>query len=88
MRYCSIALAFTVALALGACGSSTTDRAASGAGIGAGTGAVVGAISAELGAIPGALIGAGVGGANRGRDQPAPDRSRPADLALTGSDLA
>lgn len=52
-----------VALALGACGSSTGDRTVSGAGIGAGTGAAVGAIFGGIGAIPGALIGAGAGGA-------------------------
>lgn len=47
---------------LGACGSSTGDRAVTGAGIGAGTGAAVGAItSMSMGT--GALIGAGVGAA-------------------------
>lgn len=48
------------ALALGACGTTTTDRAVSGAGIGAGVGAVGGLL---LGApVEGALIGAAVGG--------------------------
>jgi osmotically inducible lipoprotein OsmB len=54
-----VAAAFS-ALALGACGTTTTDRAASGAGIGAGVGAVGGLL---LGApVEGALIGAAVGG--------------------------
>jgi len=49
------------ALALGACGSSTTDRTASGAGVGAAGGAAAGAVLGGVGAVPGALIGAGVG---------------------------
>jgi osmotically inducible lipoprotein OsmB len=51
------------AVALGGCGTSTTDRSLSGAGIGAGTGALVGLAFGGVGAIPGALIGAGAGGA-------------------------
>ncbi len=49
-------------LALGACGTSTTDRAISGGGIGAGTGA---AGTALLGGNPvtGALVGGAVGAA-------------------------
>ena len=52
-----------MAAALAGCGSSTTDRSLSGAGIGAGTGALVGLAFGGVGAIPGALIGAGAGGA-------------------------
>jgi osmotically inducible lipoprotein OsmB len=56
------ALATTLSLsllALGACGSSTTDRAISGGGIGAGAGAIGGWL---LGApVEGALIGGAVG---------------------------
>ncbi|MBU0724099.1 MAG: hypothetical protein KJ904_01210 [Alphaproteobacteria bacterium] len=48
---------------LAACGNSTQDRAAGGAGVGAASGAAVGALFGGIGAIPGALIGAGVGGA-------------------------
>jgi hypothetical protein len=52
-------------LALGACGTTTTDRALSGAGIGAGVGA---AGSAVTGGSPltGALLGGAVGGAAGG----------------------
>jgi len=46
---------------LGACGSSTGDRALSGAGIGAATGATVGALTGGLSVGTGALIGAGLG---------------------------
>jgi len=56
---------------LGACGSSTGDRALSGAGIGAGTGAAVGAVTG-MSVGTGALIGAGLGagaGALTDRDQ-------------------
>ncbi len=49
-------------LALAACGTSTTDRAISGAGIGAGLGAAGAAITdGDVGT--GALIGAGAGAA-------------------------
>jgi hypothetical protein len=51
-----------VMLALAACGTTTEDRAASGAGIGAGTGAAIGALFGGVGAIPGALVGAAIGG--------------------------
>ena len=46
---------------LSACGSSTGDRAASGAGIGAAAGVVVGAVTG-LSLVEGALIGAAAGG--------------------------
>ena len=48
-------------LALTACGTTTTDRAVSGAGIGAATGAVIGAVTG-LGPLAGAAIGGAVGG--------------------------
>jgi hypothetical protein len=49
---------------LAACGTSTTDRALSGAGIGAGVGAVGGAIAGDP--LTGALIGGAVGAAAGG----------------------
>ena len=51
-------------LALSACGTTTTDRALSGAGIGAATGAVGGALlgSPATGALIGGAAGAAVGG--------------------------
>jgi hypothetical protein len=49
-------------LLLGACGTDTTDRGVSGAGIGAAGGAAIGAIFGGVGALPGAIIGAAVGG--------------------------
>jgi osmotically inducible lipoprotein OsmB len=48
------------ALMLSACGSTTTDRAASGAGIGAAAGAVTGAIFGAP--LIGAAVGAAAGG--------------------------
>lgn len=48
-------------LALGACGSSTSDRALSGAGIGAGAGALGGALTGNP--VEGALIGGAIGAA-------------------------
>lgn len=50
-------------LALGACGSSTSDRALSGAGIGAGVGALGGALTGNPveGAVIGGALGAGAG---------------------------
>jgi osmotically inducible lipoprotein OsmB len=62
MTFGKIALAAAVTLGLAACGSTTEDRAASGAGIGAASGAAIGAVFGGIGAIPGALIGAAVGG--------------------------
>ena len=49
-----------VLFALNACGSSTSDRAISGAGIGAGVGAVGGLLLGDP--VDGALLGAAVGG--------------------------
>ena len=61
-----IALAATMSLsllALGACGTSTSDRALSGGAIGAGAGAVGGALlgSPLEGALIGGAVGAGAG---------------------------
>ena len=57
----NVIAAVVIALSLSACGSTTEDRAVSGAGIGAAGGAAIGALFGGVGAIPGALIGAGVG---------------------------
>lgn len=59
----STALLFGALLALGACGSSTGDRAISGAGIGAGVGALGGwMVGAPVeGALIGGAVGAGTG---------------------------
>ena len=57
-----ILLASTLALSaltLGGCGTTTGERAGSGALMGAAGGALIGSLSAQAGA--GALIGAGVG---------------------------
>jgi osmotically inducible lipoprotein OsmB len=58
------ALAALAALGLTACGTSTSDRALSGAGIGAGAGAVGGALlgSPGTGAVLGGALGAAAGG--------------------------
>ena len=60
MKRVTLATCLALALlALGACGSSTTDRALSGGGIGAGVGALGGLV---VGApVEGALIGGAVG---------------------------
>jgi osmotically inducible lipoprotein OsmB len=60
MKYIAIFVVVAVAIfTLSACGSSTSDRAISGAGIGAGVGAVGGLL---VGApVEGALIGGAVG---------------------------
>ena len=55
------ALVFGLSLFVTACGSSTGDRAVSGAGIGAGIGTIVGAVTG-LSLLEGALIGAAAGG--------------------------
>ncbi len=62
MKFTSLVLVSAVAaFSLSACGSSTQDRAISGAGIGAGVGAIGGLL---VGApLEGALIGGAVGGA-------------------------
>ena len=55
-------LAVGAPLLLSGCGTNTTDRTVSGAGIGAATGAVVGAVT-PLTPIGGALLGGAIGGA-------------------------
>ena len=57
-------LAAAALLTLGACGTSTTDRALSGAGIGAGVGAAGGLLMGDP--LTGALIGGAVGAAAGG----------------------
>lgn len=57
----TVAIAASAALFLSACGTETSDRAISGAGIGAGAGAVVGAVTG-LTMLEGALLGAAAGG--------------------------
>ncbi len=52
--------AIVATLSLAACGTTTSDRAISGAGIGAAGGAAVGAITGEP--LTGALIGGAAGG--------------------------
>tara|TARA_R110001592_G_scaffold64194_4_gene197432 strand:+ start:7604 stop:7867 length:264 start_codon:yes stop_codon:yes gene_type:complete len=64
MISCAFAwLVMTAALGVSACGSSTSDRALSGAGIGAGIGAVGGLLvgAPVQGAAIGAAVGAGTG---------------------------
>jgi peptidoglycan hydrolase-like protein with peptidoglycan-binding domain len=61
MRHLKICLALGGALLVAACGSSTEDRAVSGAGIGAAAGTVIGAVTG-FGLIQGALVGAAAGG--------------------------
>ena len=64
MRRMALATSLSLALlALGACGSSTTDRAISGGGIGAGAGALGGwLVGAPVeGALIGGAVGAGAG---------------------------
>lgn len=56
-----IALVCASALALAACGSTTTDRAISGGAVGAATGAVAGALIPGLSVVGGTVIGAGLG---------------------------
>ena len=64
MKLISLSILAAIALfALSACGSSTSDRALSGAGIGAGAGAVGGLLLGDpvTGAIVGGALGAGAG---------------------------
>ncbi len=65
MSKLKIVPAFALALAVGACGTNTADRAGSGAAIGAGTGAVIGAVASGIAIWPAALVG-GVLGAGAG----------------------
>jgi hypothetical protein len=59
------------AIALAACGTTTTERALTGGAIGAGAGALVGSGSGEAGtgALLGGAIGAGVGAATTPSDR-------------------
>lgn len=59
MRYTIPTLALVLLLGLSACGTTTGQRAGSGALMGAGGGALIGSLSGDAGA--GALIGAGAG---------------------------
>ncbi len=61
MKRMALVAALAATTGLAACGTSTTDRALSGAGIGAAGGAAVGALSGDP--MTGALLGAGVGAA-------------------------
>jgi hypothetical protein len=57
----ALPLLVVMAFGLAACGTSTVDRATSGAGTGAVIGAIVGAVT-PIGPGIGALAGAGIGG--------------------------
>jgi uncharacterized membrane protein len=59
MKHSIIPLALSASLVFAGCGTTTTQRAASGAAMGAAGGALVGSMSANAGR--GALIGAGAG---------------------------
>lgn len=65
-----VTLGITTLLLLTACGSKTSDRAISGAGIGAGVGAVSGALmgSPATGALVGGAVGAAAGGLTKQED--------------------
>lgn len=65
MSKLKIVPALALALAVGACGTNTVDRAGSGAAIGAGTGAVIGAVASGIAVWPAALVG-GIVGAGAG----------------------
>jgi osmotically inducible lipoprotein OsmB len=63
--FANVAVALALAALVAACGSSTTDRTLSGAGIGAAGGAAVGAVTGGnplTGALLGGAAGAAVGG--------------------------
>lgn len=62
MKVLPIATVLCAALALGACGTSKTDRALSGGAIGAGAGAAVGGLTGGS-VLGGALIGGAAGAA-------------------------
>lgn len=69
------------ALAVSACGSSTSDRALSGAGIGAGAGAALGAVTGGS-VLGGAAIGGAAGCRGRRSDQGRRYQPRQAGVAL------
>jgi uncharacterized membrane protein len=66
----NVTLSIAAILLLAACGSKTSDRALSGAGIGAGVGAVSGALmgSPVTGAVVGGAVGAAAGGLTKQED--------------------
>jgi osmotically inducible lipoprotein OsmB len=66
----SVGVLFVAGLALAGCGTTTTDRAVSGAGIGAAGGAVAGALVGDplIGAAAGAAVGGAVGAATDSND--------------------
>ena len=78
MKFLAIVLIMSAALfAVTACGSTTSDRAISGAGIGAGVGAVGGLLLGDP--VDGALIGAAVGGGTGALTKPSQvDLGKPA----------
>jgi hypothetical protein len=65
MHWKSVAAVAVLTLGLAGCGTTTGDRAVSGAGIGAAGGAIIGAVTgtAATGAAIGALSGAAIGAA-------------------------
>ncbi|MFA6280021.1 MAG: YMGG-like glycine zipper-containing protein [Bdellovibrionales bacterium] len=68
LNYATLSIAILVLLS--ACGSKTSDRTLSGAGIGAGVGAVSGALmgSPATGALVGGAVGAAAGGLTKQED--------------------
>ncbi|MBL0318512.1 MAG: hypothetical protein IPP74_04365 [Alphaproteobacteria bacterium] len=67
----NVVVAMAVFTLVSGCGTSTTDRALSGAGIGAGVGAVSGAVvggDPVTGAVIGGAVGAAAGGLTRKKD--------------------
>jgi len=66
----SVGILFAAALALAGCGTTTTDRAVTGAGIGAAGGAVAGALVGAplIGAAAGGAVGATVGAVTNPND--------------------
>lgn len=67
----TVALVSALALGVSACGSSTSDRALSGAGIGAGVGAAAGALTGGSvlgGAVLGGAAGAATGAITKKKD--------------------
>jgi osmotically inducible lipoprotein OsmB len=71
MQNVTLSIAVLALLAAGGCGSKTSDRALSGAGIGAGVGALGSAVlggSAATGAVVGGAVGAAAGGLTKEED--------------------
>lgn len=61
MRIRSTVLVLASTLALGACGTSTGDRALSGGAIGAGAGATIGYLVGGIAVVPATIVGAAIG---------------------------